>query len=151
MAPFIVLCAVTIGARLAGALGVGGAGSWPDATAVGLGAMFFLTGISHFVPGRREGLVAIVPPALGHPAALVTLTGVLEVLGAGVLVTSPHGSELRMVTAWALAALLVAMFPANVRAARERQHSQAPHTPLGRRALMQAVFLAAALLVAVAG
>src|SRR5690625_8020567 len=55
--------------------------SWPSALRVGLSAMFFMTGITHFVL-LREDLVAMVPPFLPAPELLVTLTGVLELAGA---------------------------------------------------------------------
>jgi uncharacterized membrane protein len=56
----------------------------------------------------------MVPPQLPYPGALVTLTGVAELLGAAGLLV-PATAQ------WAaigLAVLLVLMFPANVHAAR---------------------------------
>jgi len=51
--------------------------------------------------------------------------------------------------AWALAALLVAMFPANVFAARRGvTFSGAPPTPLPIRTVQQVVFIAVAVLCA---
>lgn len=143
MAPLIALLLTTAIARLAGAVGVGvGVGyvdSWPAAVAVGLAAMFTLTGVAHFVPGMRDGLIAIVPPQLPAPAALVSLTGVLELAGAaGLLIPST-----RLAAAISLALLLVAMFPANVYAAGSRRHPKAPNTPLGIRTAEQLLFLAA--------
>ena len=44
--------------------------------------MFVLTGIAHFAPPMRRDLIAIVPPRLPAPGLLVTVTGVLELLGA---------------------------------------------------------------------
>ncbi|HUO39426.1 MAG TPA: hypothetical protein VMU34_16990, partial [Mycobacterium sp.] len=64
MVPAIVLVAVTLAARLAGWLGLPYADGWPSAIAVGLSAMFFVTGVAHFTPPRRDGLIAIVPPRL---------------------------------------------------------------------------------------
>lgn len=146
MAPLLVLVVTTLVARAAGAAGLGPTATWPGALAVGLAAMFALTASAHF-SRRRAGLVAIVP----HPAAAVTLTGVLEALGAvGLLVPPAVLPGVRSAAAACLALLLVALFPANVHAARERRHPDAPHTPLGRRTAMQAAFLAAAVTVAVA-
>ncbi|WP_101525702.1 DoxX family protein [Nocardioides houyundeii] len=148
MAPLIVLSAVTLTARGIGWLGIAYLDSWPDATALGLAAMFVLTGISHFVPGRRNGLIAIVPPVLPRPAVLVTLTGLLELVGAAaLLVPYPHGPY-RAVAAWGVTALLVAMFPANVYAAGARRSATAPTTALLPRTILQCLFIAAALLVA---
>lgn len=48
MAPLFVLLVFTTLARAVGALGVGYVASWPAATAVGLAAMFIVTGASHW-------------------------------------------------------------------------------------------------------
>ena len=56
----------------------------------------------------------MVPPALEHPEFLVAFTGTLEAIGAvGLMVPA-----LVRTAAIGLALLLVAMFPANVHAAR---------------------------------
>jgi uncharacterized membrane protein len=116
MAPLIALVAGSLLARLAGLLGADAFDDWRAALRVGLALMFVLTGLAHFSPKRRADLVAMVPPALPRPDLLVTVTGVLELVGAaGLLVpaTAP----------WAAAGsalLMLAMFPANVSAARRR-------------------------------
>jgi uncharacterized membrane protein len=75
--------------------------------------MFLFTAASHFHPRTRGDLVRMVPRSLPAPAALVTLTGVLEVTGAiGLLLPSTA-----VVAAYGFALLLL-MFPANVHAAR---------------------------------
>lgn len=150
MAPLIVLLVVTALARAVGALGVDYFASWPAAAAMGLAAMFILTGASHFVPARRAGLIATVPPAFKPPGALVTLTGVLELLGAAALLVPPEVGRLRTVAALGLAALMLVMFPANVYASRALRSAHSPNTPLPQRTAMQCVFIAAALLVALA-
>ena len=61
MIPLIALVVVTLGARVAGWMGLGYTGTWTAATAVGLAAMFIVTGVAHFVQPLRSGLVAIVP------------------------------------------------------------------------------------------
>ncbi len=89
MAPLIALLAGTLLARLVGTQGLAPVSSWPAAVAVGLAAMFTLTGIAHFVPKMRAAMTAIVPPRIPAPGFLVALTGVLELLGAiGVLIPS---------------------------------------------------------------
>jgi len=144
MAPLIALVTFTLAARLAGWLGCPYTGSWPAAIAVGLAAMFVLTGVAHFVQPSRRGLIAIVPPRLPAPGLLVTITGVLELLGAIGLLIPPT----RFAAAGCLALLMVAMFPANVYAAGAKRSERAPATPLVPRTLMQALFLAGAVLVA---
>ena len=150
MAPLIVLLVFTTLARAVGALGVGYVASRPAATAVGLAAMFIVTGASHFLPARRVGLIAIVPPALKHPAALVAFTGVLELLGAVALLVPLEAGQLRVAAALSLAVLLFVMFPANVYASQARRSEHSPNTSLPQRTAMQCVFIAATLFVALA-
>ncbi|MCZ7439806.1 DoxX family protein [Micromonospora sp. WMMC241] len=147
MAPLIALLTGTAVARIAGLLGVDALDGWHPALRVGLALMFLLTGIAHFT-SRRTDLVAMVPPTLPRPDMLVTLTGVLEIAGALAL--------LAPVTArWAaagLALLMLAMFPANVSAARRRLTlAGRPVTPLATRTALQTVFVAAALAIALGG
>lgn len=141
MEPLITLVGVTLILLAAGRLGVQRLRPWPVALRGGLAAMFVLTGVAHFV-GKRDELIAMVPPALPAPELLVTLTGLLELAGAGGLLLA----RTRPWAAGGLAALLVAMFPANVYAALEGIGST-PADYLLPRTLMQVVFLAAALAV----
>src|SRR5271166_2773526 len=53
MVPAIALLVVTLAARLAGWLGWHYTDTWAAATAIGLAAMFVLTGVAHFVQPRR--------------------------------------------------------------------------------------------------
>jgi uncharacterized membrane protein len=143
MAPLITLLAVTLLLRGAGAAGIRPLRSWHTSLRGGLAAMFTLTGTAHF-NDMRQDLIAMVPPALPYPELLVTLTGVLELLGAAGLL---H----RRTAPWAaggLTLLLVAMFPANVYAALAGlMVNGAPATALLPRTLMQLVFIAATLAV----
>lgn len=145
MLPLIVFVVVTVAARLVGwATGVDWLDAWTPALASGLAVMFALMSTAHFLPRRRGQLVQMVPPRLAHAELLVTVTGVLEVAGAvGLLI--PMTSRLAGVC---LALLLVAMFPANVHAARARTGIRT--MPLPARALVQAAFIAACLVVAFA-
>ena len=116
---------------------------WPVALRGGLAALFTTTGLAHFM-GMRAELIAMVPPALPNPGLLVTITGVLELAGA-------LGLLLRPTAPWAagcLAALLVALYPANVYAALEGV-TTAPEDWLLPRTLMQVLWLAAAVAVVV--
>lgn len=100
-------------ARAAGALGMEVVASWQAATRAGLAAMFVFTAVAHF-NRMRQDLIRMVPPSLPNAALLVTVTGIAELVGAiGLLVP--------LVSQWAaiaLALLLIALFPANVYAAR---------------------------------
>src|SRR5436305_4623487 len=86
---------------------------WWTALRIGLAAMFLLTASAHWGK-RRLDLIRMVPAAFPRPDLIVTITGLLELLGAaGLLLPATSGAA-----AACLAALLLAMFPANVRAAR---------------------------------
>jgi uncharacterized membrane protein len=78
------------------------------------------------VPGPYR---RIVPRALGHGGAIVSVSGVCEVLCA-VLLLLPRT---RRFGAWSTAALLVAVFPANVQMALDGGLRGAP-VPLGSAA-----------------
>jgi len=140
MAPLIALIVVTALARLAGALQLakGRFTTLPDALSAGVAAMFLITGGAHFI-GLREELIKMVPAAFGNPGFWVTFTGVAEIAGAiGILIPS-----LRRAAAIGLLLLLVAVFPANVRAANEKLTiAGQPATPLIQRSLEQVFFLA---------
>lgn len=140
MEPLLALLAGFGGARLAGAAGIDALDGWQPALRVGVAMMFLLTTFAHFYPRLRADLVAMVPPALPNPGLLVTLTGILEFAGAvGVLIpaTAP-------VAAACLVTLVIAMFPANVSAARRKV---AQGDPIGRRTALQLVYIAAAALI----
>jgi uncharacterized membrane protein len=145
MAVFIALIAGSAVARLVGWLGVDYVDSWPKAIAVGLAVMFVMTGGAHFAPGMRRDMIAIVPPPLPAPALLVTVTGVLELLGAVGLLFPPT----RVAAASCLFVLLLAMFPANVYAARMPNPPKSMTSRLSVRSGEEVVYLAAAVVVAV--
>lgn len=147
MAPLITLLAGSIAARIVGWLGVDYVDTWVKAIAVGLFAMFVLTGVAHFVPPLRGSLIAIVPPALPAPGLLVSITGSLEFLGAiGLLIPAT-----RIAAAVCLLLLMLAMFPANIHAARMPNPPKSMTTQLPLRTAEEIVYLAAAVVVAVGG
>ena len=147
MAPLITLLAASLAARIVGWLGVDYMDSWVKAIAVGLAAMFVLTGVAHFVPPLRGILIAIVPPQLPAPGLLVSITGVLELLGAvGLLVPAT-----RIAAAACLLVLMLAMFPANIYAARMPNPPESMTTQLPLRTAEEIVYLAAAVMVAIGG
>src|SRR5712691_11646054 len=99
--------------------------------------MLFFTASAHF-NAMKSDLVRMVPPWIRNPRAIVYFTGFCEVLGAiGLLVPTT-----RKVAAIALIVFFVAVFPANVRADRERLTLRGkPATPLWLRAPMQLLFI----------
>ncbi|ABK75517.1 DoxX family protein [Mycolicibacterium smegmatis] len=147
MAVFATLVLGTVIARIVGLLGVAYVDTWSSAAAVGLAAMFALTGIAHFVDPLRRDMIAIVPPRLPAPGLLVTVTGALELLGAAGLLYPPT----RVAAAVCLFVLMLAMFPANVYAARMPDPPKSMTSKLGVRTAEEGVYLAAAVLVAIGG
>ena len=75
-----------------------------------LTALFFVVaGIMHFV--RPNFYLAIMPSTLPHPLALIYISGVAEIVG-GVGLSIP---KCRRLAAYGLIALLIAVFPANLK------------------------------------
>jgi len=144
MAPAILLIAATLLLRGLGAVGVTAFGTWLDSARVGLALTFLFTAAAHF-NRMKEDLSRMVPPSFPNPRALVFATGLLEIAGAiGLLVPAT-----RRLAAWGLVLLLIALFPANVSAARRRLTLRGkPVTPFALRLPIQILFLAVALWVA---
>jgi uncharacterized membrane protein len=149
MAPFIVLVgsfAILETLSLAGWLGA--SAGWELPLRLALALMFVLTASAHWGK-RRPDLVRMVPRRLGNAERWVTVTGVLELLGALGLVL-PWRSIVAA-AALGLTLLLLAMFPANVQAARAHMTlSGKPVTPLLPRTLLQALFVTATVAVLLA-
>jgi uncharacterized membrane protein len=91
-----------------------------------LGAFYLFAGWNHF---RDPGFyVPMMPPIFPAPRELVELSGVAEFgLGLAALVLGTRIPRLRRWIAWAVIALLVAIFPANLYIAFE-------NIPIGGRA-----------------
>ena len=143
MAVIVSLVLGTLAARLIGWLGVDYVDSWPQAVAVGLALMFVMTGIAHFVPAMRRDMIAIVPPRLPAAGLLVTITGVLELVGAAGLLYPPT----RVAAAVCLFVLMLVMFPANVYAARMPNPPKSMTSRLDVRTVEEIVYLTAAVVV----
>ena len=80
----------------------------PDRAAVAMSVGFLVTGVMHFATVER--FMAMMPPALPWHRELVYASGVFEIFGAlGLLLRST-----RRWAAYGLAALLLAVFPANL-------------------------------------
>jgi uncharacterized membrane protein len=113
--------------------------SWTICLRGALALMFLLTLSAHWGK-RRPDLIRMVPAAFPRPDLIVTITGVLEILGALGLLFPATASA----AAVCLAVLLIALFPANARAVRQRLTiAGEPATPLLLRTLLQIVFIAA--------
>jgi uncharacterized membrane protein len=140
MIPLIVIVTVFALLRLAGAAGITALKDWRLCLRWAMAVMLLVTASGHW-GSRRADLVAMVPPAFPNPELLVTLTGILELAGAAGLV---YGRTSR-VAAICLAILFVAMFPANVYAAKHNLTiGGSPVTALPLRTFVQVVLIAAA-------
>jgi len=137
MAVLIILFVSWLTLRGAGALGVGALATWHDSARHALAVMFVFTGIAHFNKLKHD-LSRMVPQVFPRPMLIIYLTGVLEFLGAlGLLLP-----RFRSLAGICLIALLVVMFPANVKAANEKMTLRGkPATALWLRAPMQILFI----------
>jgi uncharacterized membrane protein len=141
MVVLLILVVSFAALRVTGFLGVADLDNWNLPLRLALCLMFMVAASAHWGRGRAD-LIRMVPTALPAPSLLVTITGLLEIAGAiGLLLP-----QTARAAAICLAVLLVALFPANVRAARQGL------TILGRPAMsvavrgaVQAVFIAALL------
>ena len=129
------------------ALGLAGVpffAGWHAPLRCALAVMFLLTACAHWGK-RRPDLIRMVPPRLPRPDVLVTLTGLFELAGAVGLLLAPTAR----LAAAGLSLLLLAMFPANIHAARERLTIGGRRVPgLVARTTLQLLFVAATLAVA---
>ncbi len=141
MIPFFVLLFSTLLLRAIGMAGVSSFESWTRCLRSGLALMFLFTASAHW--GKRRGdLIAMVPRGFPRPEMMVSATGVFEILG-GLGLLMPTVAP---VAAACLALLLIGLFPANIRAAREHLTiAGRPATALPLRALLQLVFITAVL------
>jgi uncharacterized membrane protein len=110
---------------------------WWTSLRLALAGMFLLTASAHW-GRRRPDLIRMVPSVFGRPDILVTVTGILEICGAiGLMIPS-----LAPYAAVGLTLLLIAVFPANVSAARQELKIAGRQVEsLVPRTLIQLVFL----------
>jgi uncharacterized membrane protein len=138
VAPLIVLAVSALVFFLCGKAGVPVFQDPGFVLRAALAMMFFLTASAHWGK-RRPDLIRMVPPAFPRPDLIVTATGLLEILGAiGLFLPATARAA-----CLCLALLLIALFPANVYAARQRLTIAGRRVPgLPLRSLIQLVFLA---------
>jgi uncharacterized membrane protein len=123
--------------RGVGALGIEAIAGWHASARYALAVMFVFTGIAHFTKVKHE-MARMVPRAFVRPMLMVYVTGVCELAGAAGLIEP----RTRVIASVALIVMLVAMFPANIKAAQEGLTiSGRLATPLWLRAPMQALFI----------
>jgi uncharacterized membrane protein len=121
-----------------GALGISIFDNWPASTRSALAVMFLFTSSAHFNKFRHD-LARMMPAIFPRPMALVYFTGICEILGAiGILVP-----QTRSLAGLCLVVFLLAILPANIKAAREHVFIAGRQaTPLWSRIPMQILFIA---------
>ncbi|HXZ33248.1 MAG TPA: DoxX family protein [Terriglobales bacterium] len=133
----IILLVSWLVCRGLGVLGVQTLATWQDSARYALAVMFCFTGTTHFNKMKHD-LAKMVPSVFPHALVIIYVTGVLEFLGAAGLLLP----RLRALAGIGLIALLIAMFPANVKAAREKLLLRGkPATQLWLRLPMQLVLI----------
>lgn len=143
MLPFLVFIGLFVVLLTLGALQMPVAFGWWTALRFALAGLFLLTASAHWGK-RRPDLIKMVPPSLPYKEFLVSATGILEILGALGLMLGPMARPAGL----GLSVLLIALFPANIHAARERLPiGGRPATPLPARTFVQLIFLVATLAV----
>lgn len=142
MIPFYMLVAAFLLFKALGLFGVSYFEGWHTSLQGAVAAMLLLTASAHWGK-RRPDLIRMVPPVFPRPDWIVTATGLLEIAGAiGILFPATSKAA-----SLGLAMLLLAMFPANLRAAKEKLTIGGRPVPkLIPRTVLQIVFLAAVLL-----
>lgn len=139
----VVLIAFTV-LRTAGVF-VRHLADWRVCLRYALALMFLVTASGHW-GARRADLVAMVPPSFPNPELLVTLTGLAEIAGAIGLVWT----RTARLAAVCLTVFLLAVFPANVHAARQGLTiAGKPVTSLPLRTAVQIGLIAATVAIAV--
>jgi uncharacterized membrane protein len=132
-----ILVVVWIVFRTIGAAGFMLFATWKSAFPYAFAVMLGFTAAAHF-NHRRKDLQAMVPRWILDPAMVVYITGILELAGAAGLLFR----FTRPLAVAGLVILLIGMFPANLKAAREHlMIGGKPATPLALRALIQVVFI----------
>jgi len=142
MVPFYVLVAAFLLFKAIGLIGIPYFEGWHTSLQGAVAVMLLLTASAHWGT-RRPDLIRMVPPAFPRPDWIVTATGMLEIVGAvGILFQATS-----KMASLGLAVLLLAMFPANWRAARKNLTIGGRPVPkLIPRTVLQIVFLTAVLL-----
>jgi uncharacterized membrane protein len=142
MIPFVVMLVSFLLFRTLGFAGWEYVNDWVISLRFAVAVLFLVTASAHWGK-RRADLIAMIPPGIPNAPFMVTVTGLLEIAGA-ILILIPATTALASA---GLALMLAAMFPANVYAANHHLSlGGKPVTPIGPRTMLQIVFLAAVLM-----
>ena len=124
--------------RLLGLAGIPLFATRHESTVYALAVLFFFTAVAHFGPMSAE-VEKMLPRWVPKPKTTVFVTGLLEIMGAIGLIIP----DTRRLAGICLIVFLVAVFPANVHAAKTNvKLAGRPVTRLWLRAPMQLLFIA---------
>lgn len=138
MIPLIVLALSFAAFRLVG-VWLPYFSDWQISLRAALGVMFVLTASAHW-GRRRPDLIRMVPPAFGDGGLWVTLTGIAELF----FVVGLQIPMAAMPVAVLAGSMLACIFPANMKAAREKLTIAGRAVPgFGGRLAIQLIFLGA--------
>lgn len=101
-----------------------------------MAASYVLAGFNHLL--NPQFYLPIIPPGLPNPEWLNLVSGLAEIV-LGVYVLEPR---VRVLSAWGIIALLIAVFPANVYMALENVGPDGPGTGVGAVAWLRLPFQA---------
>ncbi|WLR43209.1 hypothetical protein LC087_03150 [Bacillus carboniphilus] len=136
MAPLIILITSFLLFYFSGIMFVPYLSDWQNSLQFAVSIMFFFAASAHWGK-RRDNLINMVPPVLSKKETIVTITGVLEIA----LAIALFLPATRWISSIALAILLIAMFPANIRAANQKLSIGGKQTlPVFPRLMIQIVF-----------
>ncbi|WP_274366278.1 DoxX family protein [Paenibacillus thermotolerans] len=142
MVPFYALIAAFLLFKTLGLIGLSYFEGWHSPLQGAVAVMLLITASAHW-GSRRPDLIRMVPLVFPKPDWIITVTGLLEIAGAiGILI--PATSSIASIC---LVMLFIAMFPANVRAAREKLTIGGRPVPkMLPRSILQLIFVAAVFL-----
>jgi uncharacterized membrane protein len=124
--------------RLLGFVGLPVFATWRESTVYSLSVLFFFTAVAHFGPMSAE-VEKMLPRWVPKPKTTVFVTGILEMMGAVGLIIP----ETRRLSAICLIIFLIAVFPANLHAAKTKvKLGGRPVTSLWLRAPLQVLLIA---------
>ncbi|MNJ91248.1 hypothetical protein D3C87_88960 [compost metagenome] len=115
--------------------------SWREVPLWVMIAVLFFAGVSHFTPVKHE-FVKMIPPVFPAKLFLVYFTGVIEIVGAFLLMSTDY----RKMASLALVFFLVAIFPANYYAGVKKiPFRNSPPLSALSRGVVQLIFIVALL------
>jgi uncharacterized membrane protein len=125
-----------------GQLGLDYFDNWHTSLQAAIAAMLLIAASAR-AGQKKEDLIRMVPSIFPTPDLIVMITGLLEIAAAiGILIPA-----LSRVVSICLAILFIAMFPANIKAAKEKLTMGGKQVPsLWLRTIIQIIFIVAVLL-----